>query len=108
MLRVIPSLLLAACLLPVEAQVCEKFDECNVLSGESVSECTDAWSSMLDDLSESERHDCESDLAECVGKHACADFLQCEIRCTPGGGGGGGDRSTGGGGSDRASTGTYR
>lgn len=100
MLRALPLLLLPACLTPVESDLCEKFDECNALVGQSVSECADVWSELLDDLSESDREDCESDLEDCMREDSCEDFLTCEVRCEDvdrGGGGpfGGGCRAAG-------------
>jgi len=60
--------------------VCQKLDECNALeAGESAADCADYWQRALNEMTASKRADCEAQLADCLGKRSCENFLDCSI-----------------------------
>lgn len=67
---------IAACS-SVEADFCEKADECNALNGKSVDECTEEGEKSLDELPDGQRSDCEDELEDCLDKESCSAFGRC-------------------------------
>lgn len=80
-LSVTMILVTAACS-SIEADFCEKLDECNALNGQSVDECTENSEKALEDLADSKRSDCEDEYQDCVDKESCEAFGQCVIEDT--------------------------
>ena len=73
--------LLAAGCHGTASSLCSKLDECNLLQGESVSECTDRWNKKLDAYTSSQKSDCESSLQKCLDLKDCGNFASCQITC---------------------------
>ncbi len=62
------------------SDLCQKLDDCNALAdGESVTDCSDSIRKSLDDMTSSKRGDCERQIADCLDKSSCDNFLSCNI-----------------------------
>ena len=61
----------------VASRFCERGDECNLLSGKSVDECTEDVESILADATPSQRKEIEFDLEKCLERPTCGGFADC-------------------------------
>ena len=62
----------------IEAELCERFDECNALrAGQSVQDCTDERTMCTDGLVTSAREDWNREINECLQNANCNNFIDC-------------------------------
>ena len=61
----------------IASRFCERGDECNLLSGKSVDECTEDVDAILTDATPSERKEIEFDLEKCLERPTCGGFAEC-------------------------------
>ena len=59
--------------------LCKKLDECNDLAHVSVSECADTFTKALNQMRDSTRTDCETQIDVCLGRNSCDNFLACDL-----------------------------
>lgn len=74
------SATLSACGSPAGG-LCARLDECNALTGQSVSECTENTERALEQFSSNARADCERSIDQCNELSACSNFLDCNLNC---------------------------
>jgi len=56
---------------------CERADECNLLQGVSVDECTENAERRAEDLNDDEATDLDTMLDECLDWESCDAFREC-------------------------------
>lgn len=59
------------------SQACDRADECNSLSGETVDECVDRNEKALDGFTDAKRADCENAVDKCLENESCENFSSC-------------------------------
>lgn len=75
------SFFLVACGGSSAEVICDKLDECNILQGQSASECTDEIEDAIDDGRVDE--DDVADCADCVEDNTCSEIRNgdCNAAC---------------------------
>ena len=63
----------------VVIEACERFEECNVLEGQSVGECTETVERNLLVFTPTERDDWERVMDGCLGFSGCETFVDCVV-----------------------------
>lgn len=58
-------------------QTCDRLDTCNILQGQSVSECVETWERELDKLTSGQREDAIRLSEECLEFESCSGFQKC-------------------------------
>ena len=56
---------------------CERGDECDLLDGQSVGDCTDEGNEVYDGLDDDQQDAFEAFIDACLEEAACADFDAC-------------------------------
>jgi hypothetical protein len=64
----------------VSEKVCDRLDECNLLIGMSTSECIENGNKALDDLTSTDRADCERNMTDCLKNESCSNYSACFVK----------------------------
>lgn len=58
---------------------CERADECNLLTGESVEGCIDRMENCYEDFTDDEQADWDEDMKNCLDYEGCDRFTGCYL-----------------------------
>lgn len=74
---IIALLLVSSACSSVENARCARADECNVLVGVSVDECTEQLSQIIDGVTSDEAADWRKKSSDCLDFQTCGNYLTC-------------------------------
>ncbi len=63
-----------------EGSYCKKLQECNVLSGKSVTECTEAFKQCTSNLTSGQRADYNKASSDCNSNSTCSVWAACILQ----------------------------